>query len=77
VIQFGRLVTVQLGTEGSTGRELFGLKVRFDIAMNDGSTPNSGKIQITNPAPDTIALAQQEGAVLYDLLEPADTGNGR
>jgi len=73
-MKFGRLVTVQLGTEGDTGRELSALRVRFDVSMNDGSTPNSAKIQITNPAPDTISLAQQDGAVARLLVGYASDG---
>lgn len=73
--QFGRIVTVQLGTEGDTGRELSTpMRIRFDVLMNDGSTPNSAKIEITNAAPDTIALAQQEGAVVRLLVGYSSDG---
>jgi hypothetical protein len=76
VIQFGRIVTAQLGTEGDTGRSLSSpMRIKFDVLMNDGSTPNSAKISITNPAPDTISLAQQEGAVVR-LLVGYSSGGG-
>ena len=74
MISFGRLVTVQLGAEGDTGRDLTGLRVRFEVRMNDGSTPNSAKIEVTNPAPDTIALAQQDGAVVRLLVGYSSDG---
>jgi hypothetical protein len=51
------------------------MRIKFDVLMNDGSTPNSAKISITNPAPDTISLAQQEGAVVR-LLVGYSSGGG-
>jgi hypothetical protein len=77
VTQFGRLVTVQLGTEGDTGRELSALRVKFDVQMNDGSSPNSAKIEITGAASDTIALMQEDGAVIRLLVGYSSEGVAR
>ena len=65
--QFGRSIKVQLGTEGSSGRELTGLRVRVTVERTDTPSPNAGTIEIYNPAPDTVALMQAEDAVIRVL----------
>lgn len=62
--RFLRVAEVQLGVEGDTGRALSGLRVSFDISMDDTPNPNSGRVTLYNAAPETIALAQREGAVV-------------
>lgn len=70
---FGRVVEVQIGTEGSSGRAFRGLRARFDVAMTDTKTPNTGKVELYNAAPETIALAQRDDAVVRLLVGHGDT----
>ena len=61
---FGRRVILQIGTEGDEGRSFEDLRIRFHIAMTDSSTPNKGKFEVYNIAPETAALARAEGCVI-------------
>lgn len=65
-----RQTVLQLGTDGSTGREFTGANFRigFDVEMSDTSKPNPAKIQLWGASPDTIALVQQDNAVVRLLV---------
>ncbi len=77
---FGRQVHLQLGTSGSTGKTFSGFRVTFDVKMTRSSTPNEAVIELYNPNPATVALAQDPDAVIrllvgYDTPLQVFTGN--
>lgn len=69
---FGRQVLVEVGVPGQVGRRFSDLRVTFQVKEARTSTPRSATVDIYNPNPDSIAAAQQRGAVArvfagYDL----------
>lgn len=69
----GRRVVVELGTEAGVGKRLEGMRVGFDVDMNDGSEPNEARIEVYGVGRETVALMQQENALVrlhagYDSL---------
>lgn len=62
--QFDRTVITQIGEPGAGGREFRDLRQKFRIKHTLSSGPNEAKIELWNPAPETIALAQTETAVV-------------
>jgi hypothetical protein len=74
-----RQVTFQVGQPGQKGRSVSGLRVSFQVEMSRSRTPNKAKIEVYNPAPETIAEAQKDGAVVvlyvgYDVPQAIFTG---
>lgn len=65
---FGRLVVVQLGSTGSTGREYTDLRISFAVDMSDSSEPNQARIEIYNANPEAIAAMQTDDAVVRLLV---------
>jgi len=61
---YRRQVFVTLGSDSGTGTEFGDLRVTFTVKMTDGSTPNTAKIEIYNPASGSVALMQQSDAVI-------------
>jgi hypothetical protein len=77
---FGRQVSVQLGLAGTTGRAFSGLRTTFKVEMSRTSKPNPSTIELYNPSPESIALAQAPGCVVrllagYDLPRLIAQGN--
>jgi len=61
----GRQVFVELGTESTgTGRRLEDLRIGFEVDMNDGSEPNSAKVEVFGVGRETVAMMQEEDALI-------------
>lgn len=64
-VLFGRQVFVELGTESSgTGRRLEGLRIGFEVDCNDGSEPNNAKVEVYGVGRDTVAMMQEDDALI-------------
>lgn len=61
---FGRRVIVELGTVGASGKRIEGLRIGFDVQMDDGSEPNKAKIEVYNASRETVAQMQAADAVV-------------
>lgn len=61
---FGRQLLLDIGKPGVEGKRFRDLSIKASIDMRKGGEPNSGQIQITNANARTIALIQEEGAVV-------------
>lgn len=72
---FGRRVVLQLGTSGSTGREITDLRVGFRVEMTDDSTPNQARIEVYNVGDWALAAMQASDAVVR-LLVGYDSDGG-
>ncbi len=77
---YGRRAILQLGTANDEGKSFSDLRVTFRVVSTRKSTPNEATIQLYNPNPDTIALAQDPDAVIrllagYDVPQVIFTGN--
>jgi hypothetical protein len=57
---FKRKAQVLIGKLGSTGRLLDGVRISFDIDMEDNKETNTGKINIYNLSEETIGLLEQK-----------------
>lgn len=64
---FGRVVEVELGVAGAPGRRIRDLRIAFRCKHSDTSESNTATVQVWNVAPETVALAQREGATLRVL----------
>lgn len=67
VAEFIRQVELRFGTEGTTGRSIKGLRISFDVKYTRSSKPNTAKITVYNPSPDSVALLSKEDAVVILL----------
>lgn len=56
---FGRSVSLDLGTEGSTGRRFEGFRIQFKVTHTRGGDPSSALIRAYNLSRESIALATQ------------------
>lgn len=65
---FGRSVTVQLGTNNTTGTEHTGLRVSFVVKMSDASEPNEATIRIWNLTEQVVSTMQEDDAVIRLLV---------
>lgn len=75
----GRQVFLQIGTLGSAGVSIRGLRVRFNVEHSKARTPSKATVSIWNMTRDTFGLLQAPGAVLrlfagYDLPQMVFTG---
>jgi hypothetical protein len=73
---FKRIVVVQITNAAGVGRSFTDLHVAFRVDMNMESKPNKGKVTIYNPAPETLALCQAEGAIVRVLVGYEDVAGG-
>ena len=55
---------MQVGRPGATGIAWSSLPVRFRVRKTREREPNKAEISIVNPAPESIAVAQEEGAIV-------------
>jgi len=76
-VLFGRRVIVELGVAGGTARRFEGLRVSFTVEMDDASTPNKAKIETYGVSRDTVALMQEEGALIRLLAGYESTTGAR
>lgn len=65
---FGRTVILQIGLDGSPGKDLRGFRVKFKVEASKSNNPNTATIEIWNVAPSTRALAASEGALVRLLV---------
>lgn len=77
---FGRQVSLQIGQAGTTGRSITGLSARFRVSMSRSTEPNRATIIVTNLAPTSRALLQEDGCVVqliagYDVPRMLFQGN--
>lgn len=77
---FGRQVVLQLGTEGNPGRSFRDLRVSFRVDMSRTLTANTCALVAYNLSPESVALAQQPGAIVrllagYDVPRLIFRGN--
>jgi hypothetical protein len=61
VSRFLREVYLDIGSPGTTGKRYRGLRIRATVKMSSTSTPNEAQVELYNPSPDTITLAQRTG----------------
>lgn len=61
---FNRVVSLVIGKEGGSGRELTGLRIAFSIQKGATKSPNQCTCKIWNLSPDTRALVEVIGNVL-------------
>lgn len=64
---FGRQVIVEIGEAGGVGRRFKNLRIGGRIEKSPKSGPNTAVLEIYNPAPDSIAAAQNPRAVVRVL----------
>jgi hypothetical protein len=57
---FKRKAQVIIGKLGSKGRLLDGVRISFDIDMDDNKETNTGKVNIYNLSEETIGLLEQK-----------------
>lgn len=75
---FGRVVEVQVGTEGDpAARALRDLRVSFRVEMDRTSTPNRAVIQVYNPAEATVGVLREADAVVRLLAGYESAGGPR
>ena len=75
-----RAVRFDMGVDGQPGKSFSNVRVRFRVQMDDGGEPNSAKLDVWNLAEDTIATAQEDGAIIrlsagYQVPQLLFTGN--
>ena len=59
---FKRNIQLLIGKIGEVGKLLEGVRISFDIEMNDNRTTNTGNIDIYNLSQETIGLLEQKDA---------------
>lgn len=74
---FGRVVAVEFGIEGTTGRRVEGLRVAFDVRHSREPTPSPATIRVWNLRDDTIALLQRPRALVRLFVGYASAGGAR
>lgn len=62
-----RVVIIQIGQPGEDGREFRGLRISGRVEKTSGGEPNTATIEIINPSEDSIAAAQEPGAMIRVL----------
>lgn len=60
---FDRVVRIELGQPGSTGRSIDGLRIRFKVKFSKAPEPNTAAIDVYNPSAQTVSAARAGGAV--------------
>jgi len=80
VTLFGRQVILQLGTEDGLGRSFRDLRISFRVDMSLTTSANTATIMAYNLSPESVALAQQPGAIVrllagYDVPRLIFRGN--
>lgn len=64
---FGRKVIVEIGEAGGVARRFTNLRIAGRVDKSPQSGPNTAVLEIYNPSPDSIALAQTSRAVVRVL----------
>lgn len=62
-----RQIIVELGVPGELARRFTDLRISGKVERSSASGPNVASVTLINPGRDTIALAQQQGAVVRVL----------
>lgn len=66
-MNFGRQVIIEIGQPGEEGRRFTDLRIGGKVEKAIGGGPNIASVTIVNPARDSVALAQEPGAMVRIL----------
>ncbi len=69
---FGRVVVVELGQEGETGKRFVGLRTSFRVVHTRAASPNTLSMSMWNPNPITLALLDGPSPSVRLLVGYAD-----